>query len=136
MPTVHINVPNHSDISGSFPLPLSVTGGSSYKCPLGAFPLIPSVSTTGSGNTLTITGSFTITGVGDNYGQVTFTGTYVLNGGKGSGSVTWSGTHQSIEDGTDTWTSDTTTPEPEETDALAEKGAHNKTRHAGAGRKA
>ena len=112
MATLHINVTNQSGISGTLPLPLS-NGSTTYTCPQGTFTVTPSVTVSGSGPTLQVTGSFVLSGVGDNYGTVTFTGTYIKNGGNGSGNVTWTGSHTPrIANGTDPWTSDTTIPEP------------------------
>lgn len=115
MSTLHINVTGQSGISGSIPLPLS-SGTNYYTCPLGTFAITAGAGFThsGSGNSLNVSGPFSISGVGDNYGTVSFTGNYVNNGGNGSGNVSWDGTHPStsIQGGTDAWTSDTTTPEP------------------------
>jgi hypothetical protein len=111
MATLHINVPNQLGISGTIPMPMT-SANTTYTCPLGTFTISPTVTATGSGSTLKITGTFSLSGVGDNYGTVTFNGTYVRRGGNGSGNVSWTGTHlPRSTGGTDTWTSDTTIPE-------------------------
>ncbi len=114
--TLHINVPNQPGISGSLPLSPTAT---TYTCPLGAFPMENvSYGGAGSGKSLNIYGGFKITSVGDNYGNVSFSGTYVSGGGNGSGTVRWDGTHAPRTDGgSDPWTSDTTTPEPDPPEA-------------------
>jgi hypothetical protein len=123
MSTLNINVPGQPGISGTIPLPLA-SGTNYYTTPLGSFAMTeaPGFSNSGSGPNLNISGRFSITGVGDNYGTVSFSGTYVNAGGNGSGNVSWDGTHaQSDKDGTDPWTSDVTIPAPkcEETEARA-----------------
>jgi hypothetical protein len=110
MATLHIKVKNHPEISGKIPMPF--TGATTYTCPLGVFAIAPTL-TVGSGPNPTISGSFSIPNVPDNYGTVSFSGTYVSKGGGGSGSINWTGSHlRGPEEGSDTWTSDTTTPEP------------------------
>lgn len=114
MATLNINVSGQPNISGTIPLPL-VSGTNYYTCQLGTFAMTeaPGFINSGSGNNLNISGRFSISGVGDNYGTVSFSGTYVNNGGNGSGTVSWDGTHAPrIQGGTDGWTSDTTTPKP------------------------
>jgi hypothetical protein len=114
MATLNINISGQPNISGTIPLPL-VSGTNYYTCPLGTFAMTEAQGfiNSGSGNTLNISGRFSISGVGDNYGTVSFSGTYVNNGGNGSGNVSWDGTHAPrITGGGDTWTSDTTTPKP------------------------
>ena len=113
--TLTITVANQPNISGTIPLPLSTSGTNYYTTPLGSFAITegPGFTHSGSGNSLNMAGPISISGVGDNYGTVSFTGNYVVNGGKGSGNVSWTGTHApKIQAGTDTWTSDTTTPKP------------------------
>ncbi len=116
--TLHINVANQLGISGSFPM--TSTGlGPNYTCPLGTF-LMESNSShgSGSGNSLNLSGEFTIKDVGDDYGNVKFSGSYVSKGGNGSGNVSWDGNHAPrTAGGSDPWTSDTTTPEPDPPDA-------------------
>jgi hypothetical protein len=114
MATLNINVLGQPEISGTIPLPLS-TGTNYYTCQLGTFAMTEKrgFSNSGNGNSLNISGRFSISAVGDNYGTVTFSGTYVNNGGNGSGNVSWDGTHApKITGGGDVWTSDTTTPKP------------------------
>jgi hypothetical protein len=114
MPTLNINVSGQPEISGTIPLPLS-SGTNNYTCQLGTFAMTeaPGFVNSGRGSGLNISGRFSISGVGDNYGTVTFTGTYVNKGGDGSGNVSWDGTHgPKSAGGADTWTSDTTTPKP------------------------
>jgi hypothetical protein len=113
MAPLNINVSGQPNISGTIPLPL-VDGTNYYTCPLGTFAMTeaPGFVNSGNGNTLNISGRFSISGVSDNYGTVSFSGTYVNNGGNGAGNVSWDGTHAPrITGGQDTWTSDTTTPE-------------------------
>ena len=110
MATLHINVSGRPEISGTIPMPLR--GTTTYSCPLGVFPITPILDITGGGSKPPISGSFSISAVPEDYGTVAFTGTYVSRGGgKGSGGVNWSGP-RGRQDGTDTWTSDTTTPVP------------------------
>ncbi len=112
--TLHITVANQPNISGTISLPLA-SGTNYYTTPLGSFAITEGsgFSHSGSGNGLNISGPFSISGVGDNYGTVSFTGNYVVSGGNGSGNVSWTGTHApKIQAGTDTWTSDVTTPKP------------------------
>jgi hypothetical protein len=99
MATLNINVSGQPEISGTIPLPLS-SGTNNYTCELGTFAMTEKRGfvNSGTGSSLNISGRFSISGVGDNYGTVTFSGTYVNNGGNGAGG--------------DTWTSDTTTPKP------------------------
>jgi hypothetical protein len=114
MATLHINVPDQPGISGTIPLPL-VSGTNYYTTPLGTFAMTeaPGFSSSGNGSTLNISGRFSISGVGDNYGTVTFDGTYVNAGGNGSGNVSWDGSHAGIDKDTgDPWTSDVTIPAP------------------------
>jgi hypothetical protein len=121
MATLSINVSGQSNISGTIPLPL-VSGTNYYTCPLGTFAMTeaPGFSNSGNGNSLNISGRFSISGVGSNYGTVSFSGTYINNGGRGSGNVSWDGTHAPrIKAGTDPWTSDVTTPVPKKEKARA-----------------
>ena len=114
MATLNINVSGQPELSGTIPLPLS-SGTNYYTCELGTFAMTEKRGfvNSGSGNNLNISGRFSISGVGDNYGTVTFAGTYVNNGGNGAGNVSWDGTHApKTTGGGDTWTSDTTTPKP------------------------
>lgn len=114
MSTLNISVSGQSGISGTIPLPLS-TGTNYYTCPLGTFAMTeaPGFSNSGNGSSLNISGRFSITGVGDNYGTVTFNGTFVNNGGNGSGNVSWDGSHAQVDkDNGDPWTSDVTIPAP------------------------
>jgi hypothetical protein len=113
MATLHINVSGQPEISGTIPLPLVPRAITTYTCPLGAFLIGPAITVQGSGSNPTILGSFMIENVGDNYGLVTFSGTFIRGGGNGTGSVYWNGTHPPKGvGGSDTWTSDTTTPKP------------------------
>ena len=114
MGTLHITVANQSGISGSCSWPLAASGTNYYTCPQGKFAITPSLNVSGSGSTLTITGSLSIAGVPDNYGTVTFSGTYVKdNSSTGSGTVSWTGTHPQSDQEGDGWTSDITIPEGE-----------------------
>jgi len=112
--TVHINVPNQPGISGSFPwVPgLVPTDGTIYTIDKNTFPM-KSVSmviaVTGPENHETLSGNFQISGV-DDYGDVSFNGNFVFKAGKGDGAVTWKSSGDT--NGSDTWTSDTTTPIP------------------------
>lgn len=115
MAKINISVPTEPCITGSLGLPV-VSGKSFYCCPLGDFVITEAAGfkDSGDGGTLNISGRFSISGVGDNFGSVTFAGTYVKDGGKGSGKVSWTGTHPPIviPDGEDAWTSETITPAP------------------------
>ena len=109
MATLHINVLGRPEISGTIPMPL--TGTTTYTCPLGTFAITPILDITGGGSKPAISGSFSISPVPEDYRTVAFTGTYVARGGgRGSGGVNWSGPRTPAGD--DTWTSDTTVPEP------------------------
>ena len=124
MATLNINVSGQSEISGTIPLPLS-SGTNYYTCPLGTFAMTEARGfvNSGSGNNLNISGRFSISGVGNNFGTVSFSGTYVNNGGNGSGNVSWDGTHApKTTGGGDTWTSDTTTPKPKPRPRAKAKG--------------
>lgn len=111
MSTLHINVSGRPEISGTIPMPF--TGATTYSCPLGTFAIAPQLTVGGSGSKPTISGSFSLSAVPESYETVTFSGTYILRGGRGSGGVTWTGSRpRGPEAGDDTWTSDTTTPEP------------------------
>jgi len=113
MATLHINVSGQPEISGTIPLPLVPRAITTYTCPLGAFLIGPAITVQGPGSNPTILGSFMIENVGDNYGLVTFSGTFISQGRNGSGSVYWNGTHPvGTKEGVDVWTSDTTTPKP------------------------
>src|SRR5437879_5557605 len=107
--TVHINVPNQPGISGSFPwVPGSVpTDGTIYTIGKNTFPM-KSVSmviaVTGPENHETLSGNFQISGVGDDYGDVSFNGNFVFKSGKGDGAVAWKSSGDT--NGSDTWTSD------------------------------
>jgi hypothetical protein len=121
MATLNINISGQPNISGTIPLPL-VSGTNYYTCPLGTFAMTEAQGfiNSGSGNSLNISGRFSISGVGSNYGTVSFSGTYVSNGGAGSGNVSWDGTHAPrTQAGTDPWTSDVTTPLPKKEKARA-----------------
>ena len=113
MATLNINVSGQPELSGTIPLPL--TGTNYYTCSLGTFEMTEKrgFSNSGSGKSLNISGRFSISGVGEDFGTVSFSGTYVNNGGNGAGNVSWDGNHPpKITGGGDTWTSDTTTPKP------------------------
>ena len=112
MATLHINVSGRPEISGTIPMPLK--GTTTYTCPLGVFSITPILDVGPGGPRPPISGSFSISPVPEDYGTVSFTGTYVSRGGgKGSGGINWSGGHpRGPQEGTDTWTSDTTTPDP------------------------
>jgi hypothetical protein len=115
MATLHITVANQPGLSGDCTAPFD--NGASYACLLGTFPITPAgrrgLHITGNGSTLSESGKFQISGVGDGYETVTFDGNFIVKGGKGAGTVHWSGPHPiGDKGGPDTWTSDTTTPKP------------------------
>ena len=110
MATLHIKVKDRPELDGTIPLPF--TAATTYSCSLGVFSIAPLITVGGTGTKPTISGSFSMSPVPEDYGTVTFSGTYVARGGAGSGGLNWTGSHPATPDGDDTWTSDTTTPEP------------------------
>ncbi len=124
--TVHIHVKNQLGISGSFPWEQGSvpTDGTLYKIKEKTFPMKPvSMVASGSENQETLSGIFAISGVGDDYGNVTFDGIFVFESGKGQGSANWDGNHAPrTAGGSDPWTSDTTTPIPHSSHSQAKSG--------------
>jgi len=121
--TVHIKVKNQKGLDGSFPwVPGSVPiDGTMYKIGKNSFPMTNVSMVDGSsGNEETLSGAFVISGVGDDYGNVMFGGTFVSPSSKGNGNVNWDGHHLPRDTGgSDPWTSDTTTPIPYKSHAKA-----------------
>jgi hypothetical protein len=111
MATLHIHIPAQPDLSGTIHLPLGSVKNE-YNCKLGKFVIeeLRGFKVTGGGER-DMSGGILIQDVGDDYGTVTFQGTYVKDGGKGSGSVSWTGPHPHEFNG-DPWTSDVTVPLP------------------------
>lgn len=112
MATLHIHIGSEPDLSGTIQLPLG-SGKNDYSCKLGKFVIteLPGFKTSGGGKSLNISGRISISVKEENYGKVTFDGTYVKDGGKGTGSVSWTGSHPHADNG-DPWTSDVTVPIP------------------------
>jgi hypothetical protein len=111
MATLHINIEAQPDLSGTIHLPLS-SKKNEYNCKLGKFVIteLRGFKAPGGGER-NMSGGILIQDVGDDYGKVTFDGTYVKDGGNGSGSVSWTGSHLHADNG-DPWTSDVTIPLP------------------------
>ena len=114
MATLHIRCESQPDLSGTIQLPLG-SGKNDYSCKLGKFVITVhrGFKSSGGGKTLNMSGRISISDVPENYGEVTFDGTYVKDGGRGSGSVSWTGSHPNPEEA-DPWTSDVTIPVPKD----------------------
>jgi|GEM_PF-3518691 len=107
MSTIHIDVPGNPDLSGHTAWPLA--SGAEYHCKLGRFPIEALLTSHGG-----TTGSFSISGVPEDYDIVTYTGTFDDSKPhkKGFGKVAWTGSHISVAAGDGGWTSEITTPIP------------------------
>jgi hypothetical protein len=112
MATLHIHVEAQPDLSGTMQVPFG-SGKNEYHCKLGKFAIteLKGFKSSGNQHTLNMSGRISISGVPENYGKVTFDGTYAKDGGRGSGSVTWNGSRPQPAD-SDPWTSDVTIPLP------------------------
>jgi hypothetical protein len=112
MATLHIRIESQPDLNGTIQLPLG-SGKNDYNCKLGKFVITVhrGFKSSGGGKTLNMSGRISISDVPENYGEVTFDGTYVKDGGSGSGGVSWTGSRPHPGD-TDPWTSDVTIPVP------------------------